>query len=341
MSQPTAPGQPNQPPQGGRPPLPPQQGGQPPQYQQGGQPQYQQPAPQYQPAAPQYPPQGYQPQQQYPQQGYQPQQGYSQQQPGYAPQGYPQPQGYAPQAFPPAGGQRPPTGKSSSKLIMIVIAAVAVLAIIGGVFLAMSGKPKTPDPDVTPGPVPTTTAPTPPPTQSPTPDPSTPAPDPTTAPPSPQPPPSDGIAIGGGVLLTVPSGWEVTQQIPTGVVVTNGDAVFVAETVQGKPGMDPAQLCTSYQQDVLKDASNVKHGDPRSQDVGTDLLSVVDCTSGYTQTQGGKTVQLFAQTFVSVRASDGLVLFATVHYHEKTSDATISQVNGMLGGLVGSQAAGG
>lgn len=335
MSQPTTPGQPNPPQPGGQPPQPPQPSG----------------PPQYQPPAPPHPPQGYPgqppayPQQAYPPQGY-PQQGYAQQgypqqpsypQPGQPQPGYAQPQGYAPQTLPPGGGQRPPAGKSSRSLLMIVIGAVALLAVVGGVFLAMSGKPSSPDPVATPSPAPTTTAPTPPPSPDPTPSTPTPAPSTTAPTPPPQPPAGSAIDIGGGVVLTVAPGWEVTQQIKTGAVVTNGDALFVAETAQGKPGMDPLQLCGGYQQDVLKDAANVKFGDPREQQAGTDAVAIADCTSAYTQTQGGKSVQLFAQTFASIRSSDGLVVFATVHYHEKVSETTVKEVDAMLNGLIGSQ----
>ncbi len=339
MSQPTTPGQPNQP-QPGNPGGYPPAGQQPPQ-QYPPQPGYpaQQPAAQQPGYAPPPPPQAY------PQQpGYPPQQAYPQQ--GYAAGGYQPAQGYSPQGFTPGGGQRPPAGKSSNKLIMIVLGVVALLAIAGGVFLAMSGN-RTPDgPEVTPSPVPSTPttpveSPTPAPTTS---EPTEPTPAPTTQPPTtPAPNPGDSttIDLGGGVVLAVAPGWQISQQAANGAVVTNGKAVFLAETAQGKPEMDPGQLCTSYQAEIMKGAPNLQSGEARPQDAGTSKVALADCVSAYTQTQGGKTVQMYAQSFASVRTSDGFVVFATVFYDESTPDATIGDVNAMLNALIGSQVQGG
>lgn len=353
MSQNPTPGQPippqGPPPQGtppsqGVPPqpgVPPQQGvpGQAPPQQYPPQPGYPQQQPGFQPQ------QGY-PQQGYPQPGYQQQfagqQGYGQAQPQYPPQqGYPQ-QGYAQQPY--AGGppgQRPPAGKSSSKLIMIVIGAVALLAIIGGVFLAMSsrGEPQTPEVTPTPAPTtPTTPAPTEQPTTSPTEEPTSPAPQPTD---NPNPNPGgDSVDLGSGIILPVPAGWQIQEQVPGAASVSDGQALFVVRTLQAETNTNPGQLCQQFNTTVLKEAPNAQFGEPTTHDVGTDKLAVASCPAAYTETQGGKTVQMAVVTFASVRTTDGMTFLGTMLFTEQTPEQSFTDVNTMLNGLLSSQAQG-
>ena len=300
-----------------------------------------------QPAAPQqgYPQQGY-PQQGYPQQGY-PQQGYPQQ--GYPQQGYPQGQaftppagGYAPQGFtqqqPYQPGQRPPGGgQSPTKLIMIVLGAVALLAIIGGVFLAMSnrGEPQTP---VTPSASPTAVTPPPSPSAEPTETtPASPTSAPTTAAPTPSP---DGIDLGSGIVLPVPSGWQIQEQAPGAASLSDGKALFVARTLKSETNTNPGQLCQSFHQTVLKDAPNAQFGEPTTQDVGTDKLAVASCPAIYTETQGGQSVQMTVVTFASVRTTDGVTVLATALFTESTPEQSFADINAMLNGVLSSQASG-
>ena len=327
MSQPTTPGQPipQGPPQPGVPGQYPQQPPYPPQPPQP-------PQPQQYPQAQQYPPQpGYAGQPQQPP--------YPQQQPGYAPQGYPQQQqqGFAPQGYPPGGGQRPPAGKSSKNLIMIVIGVVALLAIAGGVFLAMSKKPATPEPPVTPTPVPTqseqpTTQPTPDPTQSgePTPD-----PQPTQSEqPTPQPQPGSSIQLGGGVVIPVADGWQAEQKSPTSAFFTNGRAQIFAQMAKVETGTDPGQVCMGYHQQILKDAPDAKYSDKIETIETPEVVKVVRCIAGYTETQGGKSLFVLVQSFVSIRQTDGSLLLFTVFSDDNTPESDFAAVNQMLNGAL-------
>lgn len=340
MSQPITPGQPNQP---------------------QGQPQPGIPG-QYPPAAPQQPQQPQAPQQSYPQQPQQqyppqPQPSYSGQRPGYPQQpvqqgyppqgypqqGYPQAQGYAPQGYPPAGGQRPPTGKSSKNLLMIVIGVVALLAIAGGVFLAMSGNKPGPDAPVTPAPVPTTPAPDPTPDQptSPAPDPSpnqptSPAPQPTTPAPQPTPPPSgSSIQLGSGVVIPVAQGWQAEQKSPSAAMFSDGKAQVVAQVVKTDAAADPSQICQQFHQSVLKDAANTKFGESQSVKA-PEIVKVASCMAMYTETQGGQSADVYLETFVSLRTTDASTLLFTIFFTESTPESSFVGVNEMLNAAINS-----
>ena len=305
--------------------------------------------PQGVPQQPAQPPQGY-PQQGYPQQGY-PQQGYPQQgypQQGYPQQGYPpaqqgyaQPaQGYAPQGYP-VPGQRPPGGgKSPTKLIMIVLGAVALLAVVGGIFLAMSNR-GTPEVPVTPTaePTATTPAPTPEPTESATTEPTS---APTSAPPTTAPttPPASGIDLGSGISLPVPAGWQIQEQAPGAASLSDGRALFVVRTLKAETNTNPGQLCQSFHQSVLKDAPNAQFGESTNQDVGTDKLAVASCPAVYTETQGGQSVQMTVVTFASVRTTDGITVLATALFTKETPDQSFTDINAMLNAVLSSQASG-
>ena len=295
---------------------------------------------------PQAPPQQGYPQAGYPQQGY-PQQGYPQ--PGYPQQGQqafvPPAQGYPPQGYGPQGyqvpGQRPPGGgQSSTKLLMIVLGAVALLAIVGGIFLALSGRDDTPQTPVTPTAAPTATTPA-----SPSPEPSEPATaepttEPTTAAPTP-PPSGSSIDLGSGIVLPVPTGWQIQEQAPGAASVSDGRALFVVRTLRGEPSTDPMQLCQTFHQTVLKDAPNAGFGESTLQDVGADNLAVASCPAIYTETQGGQSVQMTVVTFASVRTSDGVTMLATALFNQDTPDQSFNDINTMLNGVLGSQASGG
>ena len=347
MSQPITPGQPNQPqgqPPSGTPGQYPPAGPQQPYPPQG------QPSGQY-PPAPQQP---YRPQppQQQPQPGYgAPQAGYPQQpaQPGYPPQGYPpqgypQAQGYAPQGSPPG---QPPPGKSSKNLLMIVIGVVALLAIVGGVFLAMSGNKSTPEVPVTPTPAPTTPAPDPStPAPDPTPDPSTPAPDPTPdqpASPSPEPtpttPPSgSSIQLGSGVVIPVAQGWQAEQKSPSAAVFSDGKAQVVAQVVKTDAAADPSQVCQQFHQSVLKDAANAKYGESKAVKT-PEVVKAASCMAMYTETQGGQSGDVYLETFVSIRTTDASTVLYTIFFTEATPESSFVGVNEMLNAAIGSHIA--
>ncbi|MEA4942988.1 MAG: hypothetical protein VB080_00980 [Propionicimonas sp.] len=369
MSQTPPPGPQNQQPPQGYPPQPGQ--GQPQQPGQGQPSQGQQPPQGYPPQPgqgyPPQPPQGYpsQPGQGQPPQGYPPQpgqgyppqgqQGYPQQpyvQQGYPQQGYTAPQQTYPQrgGYPPQGYVTPPpaSGKSPATLIGIVVGAVALLAIAGGVFLALSGNRAAPTPppvDPSPTasqapaePTPSSSSPAPDPTSStaePAPTSETPEPAPTTGAPEPGP---DGIDLGSGVAVPVPKGWSVDEQAPGAVSLSDGKAIMVVRTVKAEKKTDPQELCTVFNQSVLKDVPNAKIGDPSPEKVGTDRLAVASCPASYTETQGGKSFQMGVITFASVRTSDGLAVLATALFTEKTPDESFDGINLILNGALSSQA---
>jgi hypothetical protein len=295
----------------------------------------------YQPSG--YPQQGAYPQQGYPQQPYPQQPGYGQQQ-AYA-QGFPPGQGGYPQQpgyGQPGAPQQPGGGKSSSKVLLIVIAAVVALALLGGGIMLMSHKAQ---PTVDPT-VPVTPTQSAAPTTEPTSDPSQ-STEPTTQPteqPTEQPttgPNGGGVVdLGKGVSFTVADGWQVAEQAQGAASVTDGKAYMIMRLAQAKKNSNAGQLCDSFHRQALKDATGVQFGDSKDVDAGLSNLSVAQCAAAYVDSSSGKSTQMYALTFASVRTSDGLVTISTVLYTKKTPDSSFEGADKMLNQVLGTQAAG-
>lgn len=316
-------------PQGGYPPQGPG-GGYPPQGQ-GGYPPQPQPAPGYPPQQGPYNPQGtYAPQGGYPNQG--PPGGYGQQPPG----GYGQPG-----EGPPPGGGFPPAGpapkKSPGLIIGIVVAAVVLLAAIGGIIMVLNrnGSDQPPQVSITP----TNTAP---PTAQPTPTDQPTATPSDTAQPTPtdttsQPPSGTEVDLGGGISLTPASGWDVDKTSKGVAQLSNGQSVFLAQVIQAEATTNPGQLCDAWHRKVAEGTSNGKFQDAKAVDLGTTKLSAGTCLAQITVSngQGSSTVLLFS--LVSVRTSDGVTVIGTASFPENADAERLNKdfsamVNSMLQG---------
>ena len=303
-------------PQGGYPPQGPG-GGYPPQGQ-GGYPPQPQPAPGYPPQ-----PGGYNPQGTYAAPGGYPPQGpggYGQQPPG----GYGQPGEVPPYGggFPPAGA--PATRKSPGLIIGIVVAAMVLLAAVGGIIMVLNRDSSDQPPPVTI--TPTNTAPPtdqPTPTNQPTADPSD-SPQPTPTDTTGEPPSGDRVDLGSGISLTPASGWEV-QKTDKGVAqLSNGESVFLGQVIQAEATTNPGQLCDAWHRKVAEGTSNGKFQEAKSADVGTTKLTAATCLAQVTVSngQGSTTVLLFS--LVSVRTSDGVTVLGTASF---PPDADTTKLN--------------
>jgi hypothetical protein len=316
------------------------QGGYPPQGQ-GGYPQ-EQPAPGYG----QQPPPGFPPQQQ---PGYNPQGTYAPQG-GYPPQGQPPPAGYGqpgqqpPPGYGPQGAGLPPGGyppqgagqpakKSTGLIIGIVVAAVVLLAAIGGIVMVLNRDDgKHPVVSITPT---ESAAPTEQPTAEPTSKPSSSQPSGSQT----QPPSGDSVDLGKGISLTPASGWEV-QKTGNGVAqLSNGQSVFLGQVIQAEPATNPGQLCDAWHRKIAEDTSNGKFAQPKSIDLGTQKLKGATCQAQVTVSngQGSATVVLFS--LVSVRGSDGVTVIGSTSFGEGGGTDQLSKdftamVNSMLQGQV-------
>lgn len=308
---------------------------------------YQAPGYPQQPAYPQpggYPqqpgyPQPGQPQQPYGQQGYPPRAGYPvqggyPQQPGYAQAGYPQ--------QPPGGGRA-----SSSKVLLIVIAAVVALALLGGGIMLMTrGGQPTPAPTVPVTPTesaPPTTEPTTEPTQSAEPTTEPTQTEPTTEPTTEESQPpvgGDSVDLGSGVAFAVADGWQIAEQAEGAASVTDGKAYMIVRLAQVKKNTNSSQLCDAFHRQTLKDATGVKFGESQEVDAGYKNLSVAQCAATYVDSSSGKSTQMFALTFASVRTSDGLATLSTVLYTKSTPDSSFAGADKMLNQVLQTQSAG-
>jgi hypothetical protein len=320
------------------------QGGYPPQGQ-GGYPTQEQPPPGYAPQQP--PPAGYPPQQQ---PGYNPQGTYAPQG-GYPPQGQPPPGGYGqpgqqpPPGYGPQGGGMPPGGyapegagqpakKSTGLIIGIVVAAVVLLAAIGGIIMVLNRDSGSQPPvSITPSqPVPPTEQPTTQPTAKPSSEQPT-----ATQTQGGQPPSGNSVDLGKGISLTPASGWDV-QKTGNGVAqLSNGQSVFLGQVIQAEPATNPGQLCDAWHRKVAEDTSNGKFAEPKSVDLGTQKLKGATCQAQVTVSngQGSATVMLFS--LVSVRVKDGVTVIGSTSFAEGGATDQLSKdftamVNSMLEG---------
>lgn len=255
--------------------------------------------------------------------------GYPQQ--PYGPGGVPGQGGYP---MPPGGYPQPPAGKaSSSKVLLIVIAAVLALALIGGGIMLMSKTPQTPA-----GPaVPAQPSEPPQPSQPTEPTQPTQSADPT----QPTTPTSTGaIDLGHGVQFVVADGWQIGQQAANLVKVTDGKAILITQVIEAKPSTNASQLCDSYNRQLLKDVSGAKFADPEQVSVNLKNLSVGKCLAGYVQASGSSSKQLYLQSFVAVRSTDGATTLTSVLFTKETPQASFDGADQMIGVVLTSQAAG-
>jgi hypothetical protein len=301
-------------------PSPQQPSGYPPPQQPGGFPP-QQPAG-FPPQPPGYPPQG----------GYPPQAppgGYPQQQPGgWGPQG--------PGGFP--SGPGAPPKKSPVMIIAIVAAAIVLLAAVGGIIMVLTrGGTDQPDVTITPSqPVPPTEEPTPGPTEQPTPQRQ---PSPT----EPSEPRTRGsVDVGNGIELVPAAGWEVKKTDKDVAQLSNGESVFLGQSLQIEQSTNPGQLCDAWHRRIAEGTTNGKFQDAKDTDVGTTRLKAATCAAQVTVSGGQGSTKLFLFSLVSVRQSDGVTVIGTTYF---PADANTDQLNkdftSMINSMLGSQAAGG
>jgi hypothetical protein len=341
---------PQQPPQGGGYPPAPQGGGYPPAPQGGGYP----PVPG---GGAQQPPPGF------PQGGYPPAAqagGYQQQPPPGFPQGVYQgpPQGGYPRQGPGAYGQQPPRPpgqqkKSTGLLIGIVVAAVVLLAAIGGIFMAFSRGAEEPTTTITPSQPaepstePTTEPSSPEPTDEPTSAaPTEPTEEPTSAAPSPTEtskpnPGGDAIDLGNGVSLKPAKGWQLRSQKKGVAQLNNGRDVFVGIVAEVEKGSNAGQTCDGYHRELAKDYTNGKFQAPKNVDLGTKKLRGATCVAQVTVANGGDALQVLIFSLVSIR-TDGLAVVGSLYF---TEDSDLEKINAdytaMVNSMLKGQAAGG
>lgn len=273
--------------------------------------------------------------------GYGGQQGYGQQQgqPGYGGfggQGGQGGQGGFGGGLPPAGGQ-PPKKKSNGMIIGIVVAAVAVLAVIGlGIGLLAGGGRKDPI-DVTPTPPPTiqpTTTTGPSPTNGTTTRPPTTSRPPTTTT-GPQ-PGGDAIPVGSGLAVTPASGWSVVEQTNDGVLLRDSRGrMFI---VQSGRSTDPRSEVQQLINGLTEKGTDVRKGQVQTPSVDS-RIQVASQAAVMTAASGGGSAQVGLFALVSSRTSDqvGFAAVLLAPANDLDDSSVQADVNGMLNSVVATQ----
>jgi hypothetical protein len=280
--------------------------------------------PQGQPSPGGYPPQqqpsGYPPQQQG---AYNPRAGYT---PAATFPGQGAPGGVPPQGaggFPPQG--TPPAKKSPIMLIGIVVAAVVLLAAIGGIILVLNKGDKT-----QPGSTITPTQPTSQPTEQPTEQPSGQPTDHQTTQPSGQ-----AIDLGSGISLTPAEGYQVEKTAVGLALLSNGSQDFAGQVAKLDPGTNPGQLCDAFHRKITEEDANGRYSEPKAVNINPKLKTAT-CEAISTVSSGSGSGEFHYFSLASVR-TDGLALIGTIRF---AKGANVDQLNKDFGFMVSSMLAG-
>ncbi len=149
------------------------------------------------------------------------------------------------------------------------------------------------------------------------------------------------VDLGNGVMFLPAAGWEIQEQVPTAISVSNGQAIVVTRVVQQKKTTNPGQLCEAFNKQVLAEAPGAKYGDSKDLQIDLENLGLASCPGAFVSTSNGKSVQMYVVTFAAVRTTDGVASLTTMLFTKQTSDETFSDIDSMLSVVLTSQSVGG
>jgi hypothetical protein len=226
-------------------------------------------------------------------------------------------------------------------IIGIVVAAVVLLAAIGGIIMVLNRDADQPPPvSITPSqPVPPTEQPTDQPTEQPTDEPTTDQPQPTPSETS-APPSGDAVDLGNGISVVPASGWTVEDVKQGSALLSDGKSAFRGQAVQLDGNTNAGQLCDGWHKQVTKQGTNGEFADPKAVDVNA-KVSAATCQARFTVSngQGSQTINLFS--LVSVRKSDGITIVATAYFSPNVDTQQLGKdFDVMVNSMLGSQIAG-
>lgn len=263
------------------------------------------------------------------------------QQPGMGAGGFGGPQGPGGRQYGPGGPGGPgglPPHKSQTKVVTFLIVAVVGALLIGVVAWALFGRGSN-EPAPPPSPPPPSTSTSPPPT-GPTDPPTTPT-EPPTTPPTTAPPPVSGteVDLGQGVVVALPDGWSVHENVEPGlVVVTDGLGFVTLQTFQVDSGTDASAVMTTYIEQMKETFQNPVVTGPEPIDVGPNGTGSVMVMDG-TRTSSSGAFEARLGTVIAVRTADGVgvlsALFTDPVLWELSLDGHTQMTNDMLDDLLG------
>ena len=220
-------------------------------------------------------------------------------------------------------------------LIGIVVAAVVLLAAIGGIILVLNkGDKNQPGSSITP------TQPTSQPTDQPTEEPSG------STQPTDQPtdqttqPGGQSIDLGGGISLTPAEGYQVEKTEQGFARLSNGKQIFAGQTGKLDPSTNPGQFCDSFHHKVTEGNANPRYAEPKTVNINPKVKAAT-CQAVSTVSAGNGSGDVFVASLVSIR-TDGVALIGTIFF---TKGADTNQLNKdfsfMVNSMLTGQIAGG
>jgi hypothetical protein len=219
-------------------------------------------------------------------------------------------------------------------IIGIVVAAVVLLAAVGGIVLVLTrGGDTRPGSTITPAPptaAPTTVQPTSPgSTEQPTASPS-----PTTEPT--EQPSGNAIDLGDGIGLTPADGYEVQKTGNGFARLSNGEQLFLGQVTQVDSGTNPRQLCDAWHRKIAEGQADGRFADPKTTDLNSTKLKGATCVGTFTASSASGSQDIFLFSLVSVR-TDGVTVLGTEYFLKGADSDQLNRdftamVNSMLRG---------
>lgn len=230
-----------------------------------------------------------------------------------------------PPGGPDGGLAGPPHPRSTGLIIGIVVAAVVLVAAVGGIVMTLTGREAEPVSTIAPAePIPPTSEPSP----QPSPQPG-------------EPKPTGGVVdLGHGVRLRPAPGWEVRGQGQGAARLSNGRDVYVG-LVAGLPkGSNAGQACDSYHRRLAESYTDGRFTKPKPVNPGAKGLTGATCVAEVTMANGGGAITVTIFSLLSIR-TDGLTVVGSMYF---TPDSALPQLeqdfDAMVGSMLRTQAAG-
>jgi len=223
-------------------------------------------------------------------------------------------------------------------LIGIVVAAVVLLAAIGGIILVLNKGDKT-----APGSTITPNQPTTQPTDQPTEQPTGQSTEQSTDQPTDQPTGQGGgqaIDLGNGISLTPADGYQVEKTSAGFARVGNGKQIFIGQVGKLDAGTNPGQLCDAFHHKITEGNGNPRFSEPKSVNINPKVKAAT-CQAVSTVSGGSGSADVFEFSLVSVR-TDGVTMIGTIFFAKGAdTDQLNKDFSAMVNSMLRGQIAGG
>ena len=145
------------------------------------------------------------------------------------------------------------------------------------------------------------------------------------------------VDLGNGVDLTPASGWKVKKTGKGVAQLSDGKNIFLGQAIKVDAEHQPGPAVHGLAQQVAEGTSGGKFAGPEEVDLGTAKLKGATCLAQITVSSGQGSATIFLFSLVSVRQSDGVTVIGTAYFTESADADQLNKdfttmVNSMLKG---------